>query len=167
MEALRSVADGMRQAASVLDTFAGTVQRMHFGQAVQLPHGFALPSPVAQHAPRGGDEHAGPTKRKRAVKVKDPNAPKRPASSYLLFQNAVRQETKKENPTLPNNELLALISQRWANMSDSEKQVRRFSRADLLFVVTYCCAKDLRGRYESRQGEVCGSESRLRCRQAC
>ncbi|EIN10173.1 HMG-box [Punctularia strigosozonata HHB-11173 SS5] len=127
MDALRSVAEGMRHAATVLDNFAGAVSRMHHGQGIPpLPQGYALSSPVLPQGggpPRQVEEHAQPQKRKRQTKVKDPNAPKRPASSYLLFQNAVRQEIKKENPSLPNNELLALISQRWAGMSEKEKQI--------------------------------------------
>ena len=60
---------------------------------------------------------------KKARKPKDPNAPKRPASSYLLFQNEVRQELKAKNPTLPNNELLGLIAKMWKDMPKSERDV--------------------------------------------
>lgn len=63
-------------------------------------------------------------KRKKAPKkAKDPNAPKRPPSSYLLFQNEVRNELKQSFPDLANSELLKMISVRWAGMSDADKQV--------------------------------------------
>ena len=62
-------------------------------------------------------------RRKAPKKPKDPNAPKRPPSSYLLFQNEVRNELKQSFPDLPHSELLKMISARWANMSDADKQV--------------------------------------------
>lgn len=61
---------------------------------------------------------------KRPRKPKDPNAPKRPASSYLLFQNEIRQDLKAKNPNMPNNELLGLIAKMWKDMSRDEKDVR-------------------------------------------
>ncbi|KAF9645335.1 hypothetical protein BDM02DRAFT_3120368 [Thelephora ganbajun] len=63
-------------------------------------------------------------KRKRVKKPRDPDAPKRPPSSYLLFQNEVRQAMKKANPAMANHEILTNISQRWAEMSPEEKEVR-------------------------------------------
>ena len=62
-------------------------------------------------------------KRKREVKEKDPNAPKRPASAYLLFQNQVRSKYKTANPNLTQGDLLQLISQQWATMPQEEKHV--------------------------------------------
>lgn len=69
-------------------------------------------------------------KRKTPKKPKDPNAPKRPPSSYLLFQNEVRNELKQSFPDLPNSELLKMISVRWAKMSDADKQVSRSCSVD-------------------------------------
>ncbi|KAF8883409.1 high mobility group box domain-containing protein, partial [Infundibulicybe gibba] len=54
-------------------------------------------------------------------KPKDPNAPRRPASSYILFQNAVRTEMKATNPEMTNHELLAMISKKWQDMSTEDK----------------------------------------------
>jgi hypothetical protein len=62
-------------------------------------------------------------KKKRAKKPKDPNAPKRPASSYLLFQNDIRQELKKKHPNMSHGELLSMISKQWAAMTDEQKAV--------------------------------------------
>jgi len=55
-------------------------------------------------------------------KPKDPNAPKRPASSYILFQNEVRKELKERHPELSNADLLSLISEQWKSMSDEQKE---------------------------------------------
>jgi hypothetical protein len=62
-------------------------------------------------------------KRKRTTKKKDPNAPKRPASSYLLFQNEVRKEIKAQFPQLSNTELLNVVKTNWNEMSEEQKAV--------------------------------------------
>lgn len=73
-------------------------------------------------SPEDGDASK---KRKRATKPKDPNAPKRPASSYILFQNEVRKELKERHPDLTNADLLSLISEQWKSMSDEQKEASR------------------------------------------
>ena len=62
-------------------------------------------------------------KRKTTKKIKDPNAPKRPPSSYILFQNEIRKELKAKYPDLPPPELVQMISKKWAAMTDVEKAV--------------------------------------------
>jgi hypothetical protein len=74
----------------------------------------------------------GTKKRKRIIKPKDPNAPKRPASSYILFQNDVRKDLKEMHPELNNADLLTLISDQWKNMSSEEKDVRRVVHLQLI-----------------------------------
>ena len=69
---------------------------------------------------RGGDELDG---KRRQKKPRDPNAPKRPPSSYLLFQNDVRAELKAKNPQMRNNELLSAISKLWSEMPQQQKDV--------------------------------------------
>ncbi|KAK0191455.1 hypothetical protein F5146DRAFT_1048764 [Armillaria mellea] len=68
------------------------------------------------------EEPAVDGKRKRIVKAKDPNAPRRPASTYLLFQNEMRAATKQEHPNIPNQELMSLMTKMWSEMSAAEKQ---------------------------------------------
>ena len=88
----------------------------------QLPVVPAQPNGVGKRKADHGQEGEG-TKRKRVKKPRDPDAPKRPPSSYLLFQNEVRQAMKKANPAMANHEILTNISQRWAGMSPEEKEV--------------------------------------------
>ncbi|KAI9608073.1 hypothetical protein H4Q26_005527 [Puccinia striiformis f. sp. tritici PST-130] len=61
-------------------------------------------------------------KKKRVKRERDPNAPKRPASAYILFQNAVRQEMRAANPTADYKELARQIGDRWKNLSDDAKR---------------------------------------------
>lgn len=56
--------------------------------------------------------------------AQDPNAPRRPGSAYIFFQNTVRNEMKELHPEVSYRELVTLISKRWADMPDAEKQVR-------------------------------------------
>lgn len=74
--------------------------------------------------PGGKRKREAEDKKKRKTKPKDPNAPKRPPSSYLLFQNEVRQQLKAKHPNIPNNELLNLIAKAWGEMPKKEKDVR-------------------------------------------
>ncbi|KAH9963369.1 Non-histone chromosomal protein 6, partial [Lactifluus volemus] len=54
-------------------------------------------------------------------KVKDPDAPKRAASSYIFFQNDLRQELRKQHPDISMNEVLARVSKQWAEMTPEQK----------------------------------------------
>ncbi|KAF9458015.1 high mobility group box domain-containing protein, partial [Collybia nuda] len=70
---------------------------------------------------KAADEDGEPAKRTR--KPKDPNAPKRPASSYILYQNEIRKELREKHPGVTNSELLNIIARQWAEMSDADKAV--------------------------------------------
>ncbi|KAG1767705.1 hypothetical protein EV702DRAFT_1146168 [Suillus placidus] len=70
-------------------------------------------------------ENSLPTKRKREKKIKDPNAPKGPASAYILFQNDIRSAYKKEHPDMSNKELLRLIGDQWKTLADDKKDFYR------------------------------------------
>lgn len=89
----------------------------------QLPVVTAQPNGVGKRKADHTQDGEG-IKRRRVKKPRDPDAPKRPPSSYLLFQNEVRQAMKKANPGMANHEILTNISQRWAEMSPEEKEVR-------------------------------------------
>ncbi|KAH6915481.1 high mobility group box domain-containing protein [Coprinopsis sp. MPI-PUGE-AT-0042] len=93
-------------------------------------------------------EEDGSKKRKRTSKPKDPNAPKRPASSYILFQNDIRTELKKQNPNLSNPQLLSLISDKWKNMTDEEKET--YNQEMLRLKQQY---SELKSAYDARSPE--------------
>ncbi|KAG6819459.1 hypothetical protein H0H93_011629 [Arthromyces matolae] len=112
---LVNVAEAMRTAAALADSFAEMVKDPAYTGTGEGEN----KSRKRKGAVEDGDEKA--TKRQR--KIKDPNAPKRPASSYIMFQNDIRKDLKEKNPTLSNSDLLALISQKWADMTEEEKSV--------------------------------------------
>jgi hypothetical protein len=109
----------MRQCATIADQFAHTLS------GTTLTPGANPFSDIAsaQSGKRKALDDGEGGKKKKPKKIKDPNAPKRPPSSYLLFQNEVRAELKAKFPNLPNSELLQMIAKRWAAMSDEDKEV--------------------------------------------
>jgi structure-specific recognition protein 1 len=66
--------------------------------------------------PDGGDQ-AG--KKKRAKK--DPNAPKKPLSTYMLYMQENRAKIKEENPGADFGELGKLVGQAYKNISAEER----------------------------------------------
>lgn len=65
-------------------------------------------------------------KRKRSdkeKKVKDPDAPKRPPSAYLLYQNEVRKAMQEKFKDLPYKEVLGEIAKSWSALSAAEKKM--------------------------------------------
>jgi HMG (high mobility group) box len=59
---------------------------------------------------------------KAAKPKKDPNAPKKPLTSFMLFSNEVRSEIKKENPDMSFGELGKKIGELFRALSSEKKQ---------------------------------------------
>jgi len=84
-----------------------------------------VPSPNATPAAPSNKRKAGALKEPKEKKekaAKDPNAPKKPATAYLLYQNKVRANVKAENPEFTNKELMGKIGALWSALPDNEKQ---------------------------------------------
>jgi len=52
---------------------------------------------------------------------KDPTKPKQGLSAYIIFTSEIREQTKKENPTMPMTELSKVMGTKWKALSDDEK----------------------------------------------
>ncbi|KAG6479630.1 hypothetical protein ZIOFF_063098 [Zingiber officinale] len=61
-------------------------------------------------------------KKEKEEQVADPNRPKRPPSSFLLFSKEARKQLTEERPGIPNTTLNAMISVKWKEMSEGEKK---------------------------------------------
>lgn len=72
-----------------------------------------MPRTTQPHKASGG---------KRLRAKKDPNAPKRPPSSYILFLNAVRPVVLAKHPTKKWADLAQYLSGMWKNLADSSKE---------------------------------------------
>ncbi|XP_019168766.1 PREDICTED: high mobility group B protein 13-like [Ipomoea nil] len=62
-------------------------------------------------------------KKQKEEKTTDPNRPKKPATSYLLFGKEERKKIAEEKPGSNNSTVTALISVKWKEMSEEDKQV--------------------------------------------
>ncbi|CAE6456892.1 unnamed protein product [Rhizoctonia solani] len=104
------VSTTLREAASLADVFAQSVAQL-FPGTVTVPQ----PTVVVTGKKRG----RAPKEGKR---IKDPNAPKRPATSYIMFQNDIREELRQKHPGLPYKELLGKVSEAWAGLGEDQKK---------------------------------------------
>jgi len=91
---------------------------------LEKPH--ALDVPVERKRKRSASpasrRSASPASRGTKRRKKDPNAPKRPLSSYMLFCQAHREEVKKKYPGEGVVEIVKHLSKMWAKASDTEKK---------------------------------------------
>mmetsp|Transcript_22536 Transcript_22536/g.31446 ORF Transcript_22536/g.31446 Transcript_22536/m.31446 type:complete len:396 (+) Transcript_22536:128-1315(+) len=55
------------------------------------------------------------------TKAKDPDAPKRPMSAYLVFSNGRRADVKRNDPSLSNASISKILSQQWKGMPEAER----------------------------------------------
>lgn len=76
------------------------------------------------------------TKSKKAPK--DPNAPKRPLSSYMLWAGEVRNKIKEENPEYSITDIAKMLGKMWSNVGDDERQTYK-KKAD-----------DMKAKYQKR-----------------
>ncbi|UJR10849.1 hypothetical protein I4U23_015037 [Adineta vaga] len=65
---------------------------------------------------------ATPIKKISKKKAKDPNAPKRFRTAYILFSVEKREEIKNDNPKLSSKEILAELGAQWKAADASTKQ---------------------------------------------
>ena len=68
---------------------------------------------------KGMDTFIKPKKNK---KIKDPKAPKRALSAWIIYTNEQRPKFKADNPEKSTTELTTLMSQEWRNMTDTDKK---------------------------------------------
>ena len=110
----------MRHCANVADQFAQML--------TQNPFGTTSPGTVYAGSKRPGTEEddieGGNKKRRTSRKARDPDAPKRAASSYIFFQNDLRPELRKQHPEISTSDILARVKKQWAEMTPDQKAVR-------------------------------------------
>jgi structure-specific recognition protein 1 len=56
-------------------------------------------------------------------KGKDPNAPKRPMSAYMLWLNASREKIKSDHPGISITDLSKKAGEIWKGMSKEKREV--------------------------------------------
>ena len=73
--------------------------------------------------PKGGVDTASSSNKNKKGKVqkKDPNAPKKPLSSFMIFSNEVRAQIKKDHPEMTFGELGKKIGELFRALSSDKK----------------------------------------------
>ncbi|KAM7494328.1 hypothetical protein LguiB_028937 [Lonicera macranthoides] len=61
-------------------------------------------------------------KKQKEEKNADPNKPKRPPSSFILYSKEARKDLLEERPGINNSTLNALISVKWKELNEEDKQ---------------------------------------------
>jgi hypothetical protein len=117
--------DSFVQVGQALRTCADTVQAFADASALANPSEISslLSILAAGHSLKGhgGDDDDGKKKRKRSLK--DPNAPKRPVTAYLQFQNEVKNEVQDLHRDKAYKDILRLVAEKWKGLDDEVKQV--------------------------------------------
>lgn len=86
------------------------------------------PTPVLAVEKAEKPEKAEKAEKPKKRKIeRDPNAPKKPLTTYLRFNLSIRDLMKRERienglPTYPATELNQIIAERWANLTPPEKE---------------------------------------------
>ncbi|WCJ26474.1 HMG (high mobility group) box protein [Euphorbia peplus] len=73
-------------------------------------------------------------KQKKKQQHADPNKPKKPASSFLVFRKEVRKTLMQERPEINNSTLNALISLKWKELSEEDRQSWNATAAEAMEV---------------------------------
>jgi len=113
---LSSVAEQMRHCANVADQFAQMLTQTPFGASLTVHAG-------SKRLGTEEEDIEGGVKKRRIAsrKARDPDAPKRAASSYIFFQNDLRQELRKQHPDITSSEIMSRVKKQWAEMTPEQK----------------------------------------------
>jgi structure-specific recognition protein 1 len=94
---------------------------------------YSAPSDDDDSDEDSGDDDSDDAKAKKKPKAKrakkDPNAPKQPMNSYMLYSNSVRAKIREENPGFSVGDVAKEIASRYKTISAEEK-ARWQSKAD-------------------------------------
>jgi hypothetical protein len=106
---------------------AVTLEQMNSALATQkeeLLAEFSKMLSAIKECPSSDDEASAKGKKGRAKKVKkakDPDAPKKPLTGFMLYAKNTREAVKKENPDIKPTEVMKKIGEMWGALSDEEK----------------------------------------------
>lgn len=116
----KDVANAMTRCVALIEDFTRvSPNALPTAAALSTIENGALLAEQLVAAASGGKKH----RLRKEKKPKDPNAPKRPPSAYLLFQNEIRDSIRADNPGMAYKEVLGVIANRWKALSDAEKRV--------------------------------------------
>eukprot|EP01027_Heterolobosea_sp_BB2_P012522 GEZU01018141.1.p1 GENE.GEZU01018141.1~~GEZU01018141.1.p1 ORF type:complete len:179 (+),score=62.96 GEZU01018141.1:35-538(+) len=77
---------------------------------------------VSTSSSSGGGGGKGHEQQQAKKKKKDPNEPKRPPNSYMLFCTDKREEARRAHPEMKNSEITKILGEMWQKLSEDEKK---------------------------------------------
>ena len=80
------------------------------------------PKGKKRKAPAPGKKSKEVKESKKKKAKKDPNAPKKPLSSFMLFSGEMRSKVKEENSSLGVKEIAKLLGEKWKALGSEEKE---------------------------------------------
>ena len=98
-------------------------------------------------------------------RIKDPNEPKKPLSTYFLFLNDLRTELKSIQPDLPQTEFRKLVAERWKNMDEHTRQVLFCSYVFSCSLAELLLRTEVRSKISRPNRRLSAAETRIRKRQ--
>ncbi|PVU97758.1 hypothetical protein BB559_001925 [Furculomyces boomerangus] len=88
------------------------------GELTEIGNHFARLSEIFLNAAKSSRE-SNPEQIKKAPK--DPNAPKRPLSSYILFCSDYREAARLKNPTISSQDISKVLGEMWKGIDSKLK----------------------------------------------
>ncbi|PVU89655.1 hypothetical protein BB561_005243 [Smittium simulii] len=85
---------------------------------LQIGNHFIKLGEIFTNAAKNQSETAEPIKKA----PKDPNAPRRPLSSYIMFCNDNRDKVRDQHPGISSQDISKILGEMWNSISDSEKK---------------------------------------------
>lgn len=157
-ESVHHLSTSLRNAANQCDNFVKIIARHHPSAAATAfvsnvgadflalasgtgLGGSALHAAAAAHAPMPTSNTPGrkpmTKEEKKALRKerkanRDPNAPKRPPSAYLLFQNEIREDMRQQFKDLTYSDVLGKISEAWKNLTEEQRKVYQDRTVDAM-----------------------------------
>lgn len=134
------IANAMRQCVACIEDYTrhdpGNIANTTTSQALSQLQNFPqvdIQSVPAQYdstpavevaKPAGGAKESKKEKKPvKEKKIKDPNQPKRPASAYILYQNAVRPTLQAGTTDMTYKDSMKRTSEMWKELTPAQKKV--------------------------------------------
>lgn len=108
------------------EPFNEFLQELKGGKSPNGASSIDMPKGAKVSVASAGVEEGGKKRGRKSnapKKEKDPNAPKRPASAYIIFQNEMRPRLREAYPELAYKDLLTKISEEWKAVPEDKKNV--------------------------------------------
>ena len=105
--------------------------------------------------------YTGPWKAVRSEKVKDPQAPKRPLSSFFDFSNKYRKTVQDENPGMKAAEVTSVLAKMWKSAPEEERAffLERYIRRREKYKATVAEYKKKKDRDRKRREEIATAQA--------